>query len=384
MNCTDWSEKLHDYAAGELPGTEAQRLDAHLATCPACQRELAAVRALRAATAGLDREIAPARDLFAGIAAQLGGSRGDAAGGGERLPFPRAAARPSLARVFLPLAIAASVAFLLTLANRGPVMPHGPAWNVATVAGAPRLNARTFAGTGRFHVGQWLETDHSSRAKVEVGSIGLVDVAPNSRLRLVDASATDHRLELARGELSALIWAPPRLFFVNTPSATAVDLGCAYTLIVNDEGGGELRVTSGYVALEHDGRESIIPAGQVCLTRRGASPGTPFAAQASAELRSALERFDFWPAAARLAALRDVLAHAGADDYVTLWHLLSRAQPAQRGAVFDLLAKHHPAPDGVTRAGIIAGDAAMRTAWADKLDLRSWAAQLKTAPPTVR
>ena len=36
--------------------------------------------------------------------------------------------------------------------------------------------------------------------------------------------------------MSARIWAPPRLFYVNTPSAVAEDLGCAYTLEVDDLG----------------------------------------------------------------------------------------------------------------------------------------------------
>src|SRR5207344_3028121 len=114
-------------------------------------------------------------------------------------------------------------------------------------------------------------------------------------------------LELAHGTLSALIWAPPRLFFVDTPSATAVDLGCAYTLTVDDAGAGLLRVTAGYVALEHEGRETVISRGQMCATRRGAGPGTPFVADAPAPLRRALDRFDFENAAA---ALSEILAHA--------------------------------------------------------------------------
>ena len=32
-------------------------------------------------------------------------------------------------------------------------------------------------------------------------------------------------LALARGKMEAFIWAPPRQFFVDTPSAVAVDLG---------------------------------------------------------------------------------------------------------------------------------------------------------------
>jgi hypothetical protein len=225
----------------------------------------------------------------------------------------------------------------------------------------------------QLRVGQWLETDHRSRARVDVGLIGEVTVEPDSRLRLIDASATDHRLELSRGQLHAQIWAPPRLFFVNTPSATAIDLGCAYTLKVDDRGAGELQVTAGYVALARDGRETIVAQGQACHTWPGAGAGTPYAVDASQELRRALDDFDL-ATGDRTAAVAQILSVARAEDFVTLWHLLERAPRASRGRVFDQLAQNHPAPADVTRAGIIAGESAMRAAWAADLGLATVAA----------
>jgi hypothetical protein len=378
MNCPDWSNPLHDYVDGELSRADAQAFEAHLTTCAECRHALASLRALRTATAALDREIAPARDLWSGISDEV--ERAIPGALGQRPAFANATAatppRSSLSW-FLPFAVAASIAGLFFAAEHNLPARRGPAWKVSSVLGAPRIDTRAIDGTGQMHIGQWLETDHASRARVEVGSIGQVNVEPNSRLRLIDASATDHRLELARGELHALIWAPPRLFFVNTSAATAVDLGCAYDLKVADNGDGELRVTSGYVALEHDGREAIIPAGLVCRTRPGAGPGTPFDPTAPAALRDALERFDFSGKAGRPAALADVLKQARAEDYVMLWHLLSRApSSAQRGEVFDVLAQHHAPPAGVTRTGIVADNAAMREAWAGELGLRSFAKRL--------
>ncbi|HUR60033.1 MAG TPA: FecR domain-containing protein, partial [Opitutaceae bacterium] len=271
-----------------------------------------------------------------------------------------------------PLAMAASIAVLAGVAERSlPGFKPRTGWEVAAVSGAPRIATQRLHADARLGVGQWLETDDTSRARVSVANIGEVRLEPNSRLRLVDTSATDHRVELARGTLHALIWAPPRLFFVETPGATAVDLGCAYTLSVDPNGGGVLEVTSGYVALEHRGQESIIRAGFKCLTRAKQGPGTPFSAEAPDPLRRALERFDFEAnPAQRPSALADVLALAGKDDAVTLWHLLKRAPRGQRGDVFDALVQDHPAPASVTRAGILAGDATMLNAWADELGLR--------------
>ena len=317
---------------------------------------------LREKVSALPREIEPSRDLWPEIRDKVERAAFNAPSGETRHRN-----RGILLRVALPLAVAAAVAFAVFLVWPRSA-PSGPGWTVAPLAGTPRIGDTALTGVGQWHAGQWLETDSQSRARLDVGSIGEVELEPNSRLRLVNASETDHRLRLARGTMSAFIWAPPRLFFVETPSATAVDLGCAYTLTVDDNGAGVLHVTSGYVALEHGDRESIIPAGLMCVTRPDAGPGIPFAADASAEFRAALDRFDVEPGQ-REAALDLLLAQAGEADRVTLWHLLARAPAAQRGAVFDSLAKYAPPPTGVTREGLISGDAAMRDRWAFDLGL---------------
>lgn len=372
MNCTDWNEKLHDYVDGELSAAVARAVEAHVVSCAACRGALDSLRALRAATAALDREITPRRELWPEIAARLAPARA-AHGTRERAALGRASGRHSPLAWLAPFAIAASIALLAGVAERRiPAFKTRGGWEVATVSGAPRIAAQLVQGDTRLGVGQWLETDNASRARVSVASIGEVRLEPNSRLRLVQTSATDHRVELARGTLHALIWAPPRLFFVETPGATAVDLGCAYTLTVDREGGGVLEVTSGYVALEHQGRESIIRSGFKCLTRARQGPGTPFAADAPEPLQAALARLDF-SRNAGAAALATVLEHARADDAITLWHLLTRPDPAQRARVFDALAKFQPPPAGVTREGIGAGDAAMRRAWADELGIGTFA-----------
>ena len=84
-----------------------------------------------------------------------------------------------------------------------------------------------------------------------------MDLAPNSVLR----TAGGKRLTLQRGELHAFIWAPAREFVVDTPSARAVDLGCEYTLNVDEKGDGMLRVALGWVAFQVGDREAFIPAG---------------------------------------------------------------------------------------------------------------------------
>src|SRR5689334_1376979 len=154
-------------------------------------------------------------------------------------------------------------------------------WTVQPVAGSPLVDGVQTKGgasssAARLRVGEWLETDAVSRARINVGQIGHVDVGPNTRLQVVEARGREHRMALARGAIHARISADPKVFFVNTPSATAVDLGCEYTLEVDESGAGLIRVTLGWVSFEGNGRESFIPDGAVGATRPDAGPGTPY------------------------------------------------------------------------------------------------------------
>lgn len=248
-------------------------------------------------------------------------------------------------------------------------------WTVHPITGAPMVDGSRAAGSSsaRLRVGGWLETDATSRARIDVGQIGRVEVEPNTRLQAVAARGGEHRMSLARGIIHARIWAPPKIFFVNTPSATAVDLGCEYTLQVDAAGGGLIRVTLGWVSFEGNGRESFIPQGAIGRTRRGAGPGTPYYEDAPSGYGDALAILDFSAAddARRSSALDLILSSARRQDAMTLWHLLTRVAPDERGRVYDRLAELVPPPPSATRDAVLRGDRAALDQWWDSLGLDS-------------
>jgi hypothetical protein len=251
-----------------------------------------------------------------------------------------------------------------------------PAWPVAPLEGTPKVARRAIGATGRLAVGEWLETDASSRARVTVGSIGEVLVEPNTRVRLLESGDRRQRLHLALGTVTAVIVAPPRQFVVETPSARAVDLGCAYTLEVDPTGAALVTVIAGWVSFEHEGRESFIPAGARCATRPGSGPGTPYFTDASPAFKNALTLLDVAPGdPARGERLATVLAESRREDAFTLWHLLAWSGGADREAVYARLAALVPPPAGVTREGVLRGDHAMLDRWWDELgfgDMKWW------------
>jgi hypothetical protein len=286
----------------------------------------------------------------------------------RRAWFARWWLAPSLAAA--ALALVAVGVWLGRARARNPNSPaSSAAWSVASVAGSPTVAGRKIGEAGRLAVGEQLETDSASRAIVNVSSVGQLEIEPNTKLRLIETRAGARRAALDRGVIHAMIWAPPGEFQVSTPSALAVDLGCAYTLSVDDRGAGVIRVTFGWVGFKLGRRESLIPEGAVCATRSGIGPGTPHFEDCPKPLSEALDRLDFGDesAVSHDADLKTVLVEARPRDALTLWHLLARTKGPDRLAVYRRLARFVPPPAVVTEEGILNGDQRMLDSWWDKL-----------------
>lgn len=355
--------QLSAYYDGELPPEAARRVADHLQHCPRCRQAYAEVVRGAALVQQLPRLSAPS-GLWSGIEARLAS---------PSLPGDRVAGlylAPALFRHRQAGALLAGLLLLGTLfgilryrhrSEVGNVGVPEIAWKVASLTGAPQVGGGRIARAGKLRVGQWLVTDSVSRARIDVADIGQVEIDPNTRICLVETQARKHRLNLDRGTLHAHISAPPRLFFVDTPSAEAVDLGCTYTLTVNAAGDSLLHVTYGWVSLIRKGREIAVPAGGVCATRRGIGPGTPYEEDAPQALRVALNRYDFGNGSTQ--ALNTVLTNVRQYDSLTLWYLLLRVPQADRVRVFNRLAAIVPLPSGVTRQGVLRLDPKMLDLW---------------------
>lgn len=288
------------------------------------------------------------------------------------------------------LAFAAAAILILTMAVFGflslrpkqtPGMSSG--WDVAHLAGAPRVGSHRIGKNGEpagLRIGETLETDSESRAIITASTFGEINVEPNTRLRLLRTTPGRQHMALERGTIHATIWAPPGDFVVDTPSARAIDLGCVYTLAVDDSGAGLLRTTIGWVGFKLAEHESFIPAGAVCATRPKIGPGTPYFEDAPESVRVALSSFDFDPTTPekRAALLDAILKQARPQDALTLWHLLARVDGSERDRVYDRLAAFVPPPQGVTREGISRLDQHMLDSWWTELGYgdaslwRSW------------
>lgn len=334
------SRNLAAHLDGQLSPVEAQQTEFHLEQCATCQAERDDVRQGMAMVKNLPVVEAPDAIWFS-IEAALQENRQPAVEAFGWRPWAFAAT------VVLILAVGA----LLRLGH-----PSGARWEVTRLDGSP---------SAQIGAGEWIETDAASRAVVKVGRIGSVEIAPNTLVGVVTAMPGEHRLALLRGKIRAAITAPPRLFFVNTPSGTAVDLGCEYTLETSEDGFGALQVTKGWVAFEWKGLESLVPAGASCQTRPKLGPGIPYFDDAPESLKRALEAFALGKS--RSEALNTILAESRVRDTLTLWHLLSRVEPGDRGRVFDRIAALTPVPVGVSRELALKLDPETLKRWKEEL-----------------
>ena len=359
-------EQLSAYCHDDLDAKASRQVAEHLIACRSCRAEFEEIKAGVKLAEHLPLVKAPDslwNDLESRLDRQVSKQE-------ESIKSPRSFRE----RFYYPIPAAIAAALVLTLGVAAFWIyrqESRPSWEVARLIGAPMIGNARIGQTGQLGVGQWLETDAGSRARISVAAIGQVEIDPNTRVRLLETRPTEHRLELARGRMSAHIWAPPRLFFVDTPSAVAADLGCAYTLEVDDQGASLLRVTSGWVALQLRDRESVVPAGAACATRPGIGPGTPYFEDASQTFRSALSKLDFENGTAQATdnfVLKGLLAEARVRDTLTLWHLLYRVDGNDRALVYDRLAALTPPPSGVTREGVLQLDEKMLRLWKGHLD----------------
>jgi hypothetical protein len=346
-SCWRRRRQLSPYLDGELDQAAAARMATHLAGCDACRAESEALSFAARLVANLPTpETESAKPWRT--------PEGEA----------RLSQRPRKLVSFLApsaaaLAIATAMAWYFLRAPQA-------SWEVARLTGRPVIGAIPIARTARLRAGEWLETDAYSRALIQVGALGQIEVDPRSRVRLIKSGVDEHRLELARGRIYASIVAPPRLFQVETPSAVAIDLGCAYTLDVDEAGGSLLRVTSGWVALARAGRESFVPAGALCRAEPDGRLGAPYFEDASNGFRQALSRFDF--TSDKTQAFGSLLAEARARDALTLWHLLARVEGAERERVYERLAALVPSAKEFSKADALRLDPATLARWKEAVE----------------
>ncbi len=295
--------------------------------------------------------------------------------------------RSGRARIFvtrfrgLRIAAWAAAAVLLLIAVGG-LIRHRLAWNenqpwsVEKLSGSPRIEGAE-KYPDHLAIGQTLSTDASSSAEIRIGRIGTMRVEPNSKVRLLETTSGRHRVALEYGTIEARTWAPPFSFAIQTASSTLFDLGCAFKLHVDNDGGGLVQVERGWVEFESDDEQTTVPAGAEAITRPNLGPGTAYFPDATAGFKAALNELDFAPVGSRRPdlAIDTLVREARRRDAITLLSLLHKVDRPQREPLLNALQRFVPIPSGATREQVLSLDPAVMDRYWRELGLgnpKSW------------
>ena len=162
----------------------------------------------------------------------------------------------------------------------------------------------------RMQVGQKVDANES--LLVRVARIGWMRVAEGSVLTLLSTKSNHHRLAMSEGTLHVSIWAPPRSVAVQTPAGEVTDLGCEF-IVRADANTTSVDVVSGWVRLDNERGESLVPGGATSSMTATGIPAVPVFKSAPREFAEAVRSLErSGPDAAvdvaiRTARRRDVL-----------------------------------------------------------------------------
>lgn len=257
--------------------------------------------------------------------------------------------RLAAAAVLLLVAGAALLEWRLT-------WPRGRAW---------RVESTSNGSASQLAVGETLRTAAAQTALVHVARIGTMRVARDSAVTLRMTQGGRHRLVLDRGTVHVRVWAPPASLAFRTAAGEVLDMGCEFDLSV-DGATSHVRVTSGWVQLENDLGESLIPEGASASMTSTTRPGVPVFDDAPVLFREAVRAIETGMGAQ--ADIARVAELARPRDMLTLL-ILVELRVAGREQLAARAAEISPPPSDVSIEAILRGETRLLWRWRETLPL---------------
>lgn len=384
MKCTEFEILLDDYIEGTITSGVKNEFDLHKQKCVSCRSDYEETVKLLEKMNTVPAAVAPAHDLWVNIESRISDGKvkknkiynlrrikpdngyDENRESDKKNKYLKYAAIALIAAMVL-VAILPSLFLNKNTQILDKVMT--PYWKITNLGGITVAASNNIHEKDSLRLGDWLETKDSSRALLEVPGLGSVTVEPNTKLRIVKSDSDEQRIDLEYGTINANINAKPRTFFVDSKSATAIDLGCSYTYTVSQNGDGILYVKQGMVSLQSNGRESLVPEGKFCMAKSGIGPGTPFRENTSAALKDALMKYDFEKGGDK--EVETIIKNSKKSDMVTLINLLPRVDQTNKTRLYNHIAHYTPPPKDIPRDSIPNIDAKDLHEWIQKFQ-KEW------------
>lgn len=185
-----WTDRLSDYADGELSPAEQAEVDAHLAACGECRAIAGELRRVAAQARSL-ADAPPDRDLWQGIAARIGAASPGDRGASRRFSFT------------LPQLIAASLA-LMVLSGGGVWLARlgGERTDFPAITADSRVMPASFADTHYDDaIADLQQTLDAGRSKLDAQTVRVLEES----LASIDRAIEQCRRALAEDPANAYL-----------------------------------------------------------------------------------------------------------------------------------------------------------------------------------
>lgn len=223
-------------------------------------------------------------------------------------------------------------------------------WKVSNLQGSSMIGDAAMNSVDSIKEGQWIQTNDTSRAELNVANIGKVIIEPNSKVIFVKGADGNNRILVEYGTINADMKSKEKTFFVEMPSAVASDIGGTYTLTIDSTGDGLVYVKSGKVEVQSPNKGSIVPAGNLVITKKDIGVGTPFNENSSPQFKNALFNFDFGKCSG--SCVNTLLNTAKLSDAVTLVNLIPKIDNEYKDDVYAKVANFVQPPNAIHRDSI--------------------------------
>ena len=258
------------------------------------------------------------------------------------------------------------------------------AWHNWRLSWQPE-RAWAIASGGALAVGHPLEVA-AAPATIDIARLGEMQAAPGTALDLTETGRTHHRFTMSRGMIDVRLWAPPGRVVVHTPAGDVIDLGCIFSLVVNDAGTANLSVRTGWVELENAFGSRAIPAGASAGMAADREPQVPVYDDASAAFRGAVRVVEMVGTDGGSTDLTVIAREARARDVITLLMLsdVSGIGTETRRGLMAIAARFSTPPSADAIDRIVGGDRDLFWRWYDSLPLprmKNWWANWRDAFP---
>jgi len=380
--CNDIELLIDEYLEGMIALKDKEIMDVHVSACAKCLAYLSETEILtknlsslpvetlnlsiqkknelwEKVNTGIDSEIKPVREI------KITSNENQSVFSKHKYIFSGIAA--AIAIAFLVFAVKKIDFKDVQLAQQQNTFGLPTYWKVSSIQGNPLIGDVAMNNIDSIREGQFIRTNDSSRAQLIIANMGNVIIEPNSKIIFIKGVDGNNRISVEYGTIESNMRSNPKTFFVEMPSAIAMDMGGDYKLTIDSTGDGLVYVKSGKVEVQSNNREAIVPAGNLVMTKRDLGVGTPFNENSSPRFKNALMNLDFGKCGG--ACVNTLLKNAKVSDAITLVSLISRVESQYKDEVYTKVANFVSPPSRIHSDSLPFFDIEKMNKWIDKIQV---------------